>query len=75
MGISLSLLLAAGGAILIWAVHATSSGFNVHSAGVILLVVGVIGLLLSLVFWSSWGGFGGRTAADTGSNNTTVVER
>ncbi len=76
MGISASLVLSAVGAILIWAVHTTSSGFNVHTAGVILLVIGIIGFLLSLAFWSSWGGFGGF-AADRreGSNNTTVVER
>jgi len=75
MGISLSLLLAAGGAILIWAVNTTSSGFNIHTAGVILLVVGIIGFVVSLVFWSTWGGFGGagpRREAE-GGNNTTVV--
>jgi hypothetical protein len=27
--------------------------------GVILMVVGILGLLLSLIFWSTWGGFGG----------------
>jgi hypothetical protein len=73
VGISLSLLLAAGGAILIWAVNTTSSGFNIHTAGVILLVVGIIGFVLSLAFWSSWGGFGGYSRRDTDGNNTTVV--
>ena len=75
MGISLSLLLAAAGAILIWAVNTTSSGFNIHTAGVILLVVGIIGFVISLVFWSTWGGFGGAgPRRDTeGGNNTTVV--
>jgi hypothetical protein len=74
MGISISLILAAAGAVLIWAVHTTASGFNIHTAGVILLVVGVIGFFVSLAFWSSWGGFGG--ARDTGGGNTTtVVER
>jgi hypothetical protein len=33
---------------------------NLHLVGVILLVVGVGACLLSLVFWSSWGGIGGR---------------
>jgi hypothetical protein len=28
--------------------------------GWILLIVGGIGILLSLVFWSTWGGVGGR---------------
>lgn len=65
MGISVSLLLAAGGAVLIWAVDATVSGLNIHTVGVILLIVGVVGLMISLFFWSSWGGFGAR--------ETTVV--
>jgi hypothetical protein len=26
---------------------------------VILMVVGALGLVLSMIFWSSWGGFGG----------------
>jgi hypothetical protein len=64
MGITVSMLLAAGGAILIWAVNASTSGFNIHTAGVILLVVGVVGFVVSLMFWSSWGGFGGMRRAD-----------
>lgn len=72
MGISASLLLAAAGAIMLWAVNASSSGFNIHTAGVILLVVGIIGFVASLFFWSSWGGFGGRGG---GGGGTTVVDR
>jgi hypothetical protein len=60
MGISMSLLLSAAGAILIWAVNATVSGINIHAVGVILLIVGIIGFAVSLFFWSSWGGFGNR---------------
>jgi beta-lactamase regulating signal transducer with metallopeptidase domain len=56
MGIGVSLILIAAGAILTWAVNATVSGLNIHTIGVILMVVGVVGLLLSLMFWSSWGG-------------------
>ncbi len=63
MGISVSLLLAAAGAVLIWAVNATVSGLNIHTVGVILLIVGVVGFLTSLFFWSSWGGFGGRDSS------------
>jgi hypothetical protein len=77
VGISFSLLLAAAGAVLIWAVNTTSSGFNIHTAGVILLVVGIIGFLVSLAFWSTWGGFGADrrdTAANPG-NQTTFIER
>jgi hypothetical protein len=76
MGISLSILLIAIGAILAWAVNAEVAGIDIQVAGVILVVVGVIGLIVSLVFWSSWGGFGNRdTAAGGGGQNTTVVDR
>jgi hypothetical protein len=58
MGISVSLILVAVGAILTWAVSAEVSGVDITTIGVILMVVGLVGLLLSLVFWGSWGGFG-----------------
>ena len=64
MGVGVSLLLIAGGAILAWAVNVSTSGFNVNTIGYILLVVGIIGLLLSLVFWSSWAGPGYFTRTD-----------
>jgi Domain of unknown function (DUF6458) len=73
MGISLSILLVAVGAVLTWAVSAEVSGIDINAVGVILMIVGGIGLLVSLVFWSSWGGFGG--ARDDGGQNTTIVER
>jgi hypothetical protein len=56
MGIGVSLILVAIGAILTWAVSAEVSGVDIQVIGVILMVVGLAGLLLSLVFWSSWGG-------------------
>ena len=59
MGIGVSLLLVAAGAVLVWAVNATVSGIEIHTIGWILLVVGAVGALLSLIFWSSWGGVGG----------------
>lgn len=73
MGISLSILFIAIGAILTWAVSAEVSGIDITAVGVILLIVGIIGFIASLVFWSSWGGFGGRDAAS--GQNTTIVER
>jgi Domain of unknown function (DUF6458) len=57
MGIGVSLLLIAAGAILAWAVETEVSGVDISTVGVILMVVGIVGVLLSLVFWSSWGGF------------------
>jgi Domain of unknown function (DUF6458) len=77
MGIGVSLFLIAVGAVLAFAVHVTTSGFNVHTVGYILLIVGAIGVLLSLMFWSSWGGFGGRrTVVDerAPARRRTVVE-
>ena len=71
MGITFSLLLAAAGAILIWAVNTTVSGVNIHTVGVILLVVGIIGFVASLIFWSSWGGFG--AGPRRGARSTTTV--
>ena len=65
MGIGVSLILIAAGAILTWAVNASTSGFNINTVGIILLVVGIVGLLLSLMFWSSWGGVGGGTRRRT----------
>jgi uncharacterized protein DUF6458 len=65
MGIGVSLILVAAGAILTWAVNATVSGVDINTVGVILMVVGAIGLVLSLMFWSSWGGVGGTTRRRT----------
>ena len=59
MGLSASLILIAVGAILTWAVTADVNGLNVQTVGVILMVVGIAGMLISFIFWSSWGGFGG----------------
>ena len=60
MGLSASIFLVAVGAILVWGVNVTLTGVSLTTIGVILMIVGAIGALLSLVFWSSWGGFGGR---------------
>lgn len=71
MGIGVSLLLVAAGAILVWAVNVTVSGLELHTIGWILLIVGAVGALLSLIFWSSWGGWG---SADGRGRRTVVRE-
>jgi hypothetical protein len=48
MGIGTSLFLIAAGAILRYAVSDSISGVDVQTVGLILLIVGVIGLLISL---------------------------
>ncbi len=68
MGIGTSIFLIALGAILRFAVTAEISGVDIQVIGTILMVVGAIGAVLSLIFWSSWGwGFG--------RSRTTRVER
>lgn len=57
MGTSVSIVLIAVGAVLTWGVTAEAEGLDVNAIGVILLIVGLLGLVLSLIFWSSWGGF------------------
>lgn len=54
MALPVSLILVAAGAILIWAVNWHPSGVNIHAVGWILLVVGIVGGLITLVFWSTW---------------------
>ncbi len=49
MGIGAAILLIALGAVL-WAI-----GFG--AIGLILLIVGAIGAVLSMAFWSTWGGW------------------
>jgi hypothetical protein len=68
MGIGVSLILIAAGAILAFAVNATVSGLDINTVGYILIVVGAVGLVLSMMFWSSWGGVGGTR------RRTTVVD-
>ena len=54
MGIATSLLLIAAGAIMRFAVTAQAKGFSIHTVGVILMIVGIVGAILSIAFWASW---------------------
>ena len=81
MGIGTSLVLIAIGAILDFAVTVHTNGFNINTIGVILMIVGAIGLVLSLFFWNSWGGFGGggrydrtRRVVNDGAGGAIVEE-
>ena len=57
MGIGISLLLLAVGAILAFAVDVSVSGLDLDSVGVILMVIGAIGLVWSLLAASAIGPF------------------
>jgi hypothetical protein len=65
MGIGSSLFLIAVGAILAFAVNADISGLEVSTVGIILMIVGVIGLIISMFFWGEW----------RSRHRTDVVER
>jgi ABC-type transport system involved in cytochrome c biogenesis permease subunit len=63
MGIGVSIFLVAIGAILTFGLNVDtddSGVVNVDTIGVILMVIGAVGILLSMLFWSSWGGPGTR---------------
>ena len=57
MATGLSLLLIAAGAILAIAVNYQVQGIDINSIGVILVVVGCIGLFMSLLFFASFAPF------------------
>jgi len=42
--------------------------FNLHTIGLILIIVGAVSLVLSIVFWNTWGGFGEPQAAAPGGS-------
>jgi predicted membrane channel-forming protein YqfA (hemolysin III family) len=57
MGIGVSIFLLAVGAILTFALNAEVSGLDLDTVGIILMAVGILGLVMSAMFWNSWGGF------------------
>ncbi|HEY5889069.1 MAG TPA: hypothetical protein VIW94_00020 [Acidimicrobiia bacterium] len=67
-GIGGSLFLVALGAILYWAVSVEAEGFNINTIGLILMVVGVVGVLLTLVMTAD------TNNAERGSD-VTIIEK
>jgi hypothetical protein len=76
MGVGVSIIVFAIGAILRFATTVHSTSFNIHTIGVILMVVGVVGFIVSAIYWSAWGGFGGtrRSRRVYRQSDGTVVE-
>jgi hypothetical protein len=74
MGIGGSVFLIAAGAIMTFAVETDSSnGFNINNAGIILMLLGIVGLVATAIIW------GPRTRRTvvtdgTGTRVTTVRE-
>ncbi len=54
MATGISLFFLAVGAILTFAVETSVSGVDLDTIGVILMVIGLLGMLFSLVLWDSW---------------------
>lgn len=57
-GIGISVFLFAVGAILAFAVSATTQGVDLDAVGVILMIVGAVGFLASMLFWAPWAPYG-----------------
>jgi hypothetical protein len=65
VGIGASVVLMAVGAILTFALEANLEGIDLDTVGIILMIAGAIGLLVSLLFW--------RDAAPWATRDRTVV--
>ena len=65
MYIGSSIFLIAVGAILRWAVSWHLSGFNVQLAGLIVFLVGILGLVLTLILWYTRRSSQGRRRDDS----------
>lgn len=62
--LGLSLFLITVGAILAFAINVSVSGMSLYTVGIILLIVGVLGTLLSMLFWTSFAPFARRDMHD-----------
>lgn len=69
MGLAVSLILIAAGAILAWGITDEPEGLNLDAIGVVLIVIGIVGFILSMLLWRSWWGpgyFGRSTYVEGG---------
>ena len=73
-GIGISIFIGAVGAIMRYAVTATAQGFNIHTGGVILMFVGAAGVLLSLLFWTSFSPWSRRGQSANSRRVETTTE-
>jgi hypothetical protein len=71
MGVGSSIVVFAVGAVLRFAVTVTTTGFNLHTIGLILMIVGVFSFLVSLAYWNTWGGFGASSGGQRRQRRVT----
>ena len=69
MPLGTSIFLIAVGAILRYAVTASVSGIDLHTVGLILIIVGIVGVVLSLFWMIAWSPR--RAARASASSNAT----
>jgi len=74
MGIGASIFLIAVGAILTFAVHATVSGLDLSTIGVILMIVGGIGLVTTMLVFGGANRLGRRTVVSDSYVEDDVVD-
>ena len=82
MGLGVGIFLLAVGAVLAFAVKVNPTGgaLDLNTVGWILIGAGALGIVLSMVFWSSWGGPGRFTrrttdVGPTGDTHTTTTDQ
>ena len=82
MGLGVGIFLLAVGAVLAFAVKVNPTGgaLDINTVGWILIGVGALGIVLSMVFWSSWGGPGRFTrrttnVGPTGETSTKTTDQ
>ncbi len=69
MGLGVSIFWIAVGAVLRFAVEWDNASINIHTIGDVLMIVGLIGVGVSVFLWNSWGGRG------LGGRRTVVTEQ
>ena len=69
LGVSIFLLVVD----IVYTFAVTTSGFNLNTVGIILMVAGALGLVLSLLFWSSFSPY--RRSRTVAGPDTVVEER
>lgn len=74
MGIGVSIFLMAVGAIFAFAINVSAEGIDLDTLGVILIILGLVGLLASLVWWNDWTPIR-RTAYDDAGDRVVVRRR
>jgi hypothetical protein len=75
MGIGVSVFLMAAGAILALALDLPAEGIDLDTVGVILILLGLVGLLASVVFWEDWTPSGRVAAYDAYDDGADVIIR